>query len=456
MKTDPILVTAITAIGLASALPSRAELLLYEGFAYPEGNFATGVSGGATGFAAGSTWKTDNTGTGTTASDATRYVFDGVPNVPTALDGESWDGVFNGLTGSGNFVGANTTGGKHVYFARLIDATTFAPQLQNGQTLWMSYVANGGSNGNRRTALILSSGPGIFDRGKSLGTGQGGEAAGVSTWAAGTPVSWSVNIHPVIYKDLASDGTSEQLNGGIANNSGTLTTGDQLLIVKFQWGATDADVDTVSVYNLAEPAAGTTNLSTVIDESFFNANAKSVTQMLNQTAFTTLVGMSIHGFAHFDEIRIGKTFKDVIGDNTPPSNYKVWTDASGLTGDSALFGSDPNHDGIANGLAFTLGAANANTDAVSLLPTASLRHDGDSDFFDFIYRRAATATAFTSSVDYSETLNSWTTTAYAVGGVTITVTPDGIETGVDKVVVSIPAAGRNRIFVRLAVRDTPP
>ncbi|MEI6177589.1 MAG: hypothetical protein WCS43_11910 [Verrucomicrobiota bacterium] len=456
MKTDPIIVTAITAIGLACASLSRAELLLYEGFAYPQGSFATGVSGGGTGFAAGSTWKTDNTGTGTTASDATRYVFDGVPNTPTALDGETWDGVFNGLTGSGNFVGANTTGGKHVYFARPVDATTFAPQLQNGQTLWMSYVANGGTNGNRRTALILSSGPGILDRGRSLGTGQGGEAAGVSTWAAGTPTSWSVNIHPVIYKDLASDGTSEQLNGGITNNSGTFTTGDQLLIVKFQWGATDADADTVSVYNLAEPAAGTTNLSAVIDESFFNANAKSVNQILNQRAFTTLVGMSIHGFAHFDEIRIGKSFKEVIGDNTPPSNYKVWTDASGLTGDDALFGSDPNHDGIANGLAFSLGAANANTDASPLLPTASIRHDNDSDFFEFVYRRASTASAFTSSVEYSQTLGSWTTASDGVDGVTITVTPDGFETGVDQIVVSIPAAGRNKIFARLTVCDTTP
>ena len=221
--------------------------------------------------------------------------------------------LFNGLVTSPSHIGINVSTGDHLYFSRPFDSATLAPWLQNGQTLWMSWIANGGANTNRRTGVILSSGPTLRDRGVSLATGQGGEGAGATTQAVG---GFNSNIHVVTYKDSGGDGTSEQIYTS-GNNSGSLSAGDHLIIVKFVWGAMNNAPDTVSVYNLSEPAPGTIDLSGVIDEAFFNANAKSVTQVLDQEAFTNVVGMSIHGFAHFDELRIATTFDEVIGISPP-------------------------------------------------------------------------------------------------------------------------------------------
>jgi hypothetical protein len=208
----------------------------------------------------------------------------------------------------------------------------------------MSWVANGGSNGNRRTGMVLSTGPALRERAQSLDGAAGPEqfpaqAAGATTYHT-APSVYSTAMHPVVFEQPTTAITT-QINGGPINNSGSLTDGDHLMIVKFEWNADNAEPDTISLYNLSEPPPETTDLSTVITEEDFDANKMMLTHVLNQTEFDTLAGMTVHGFAHFDQIRIGTTFNDVIGvvpdaafpftiTRNPPNLDFTWTSQPGM------------------------------------------------------------------------------------------------------------------------------
>ena len=84
-------------------MSSHGEILVFEDFDYEEGPFDSSTFGGGIGFAAESAWiNTSNNATNL----ARKHLFDGTPNeIP--LDGETWDGVFNGLPSSPNHAGLN-------------------------------------------------------------------------------------------------------------------------------------------------------------------------------------------------------------------------------------------------------------------------------------------------------------------------------------------------------------
>ena len=127
------------------------------------------------------------------------------------------------------------------------------------------------------------------------------------------------------------------------------------------------------------------------------------------------------------------------------------TAISGLGGPEAAFEADANGDGIANGLAFLLGAQDANTDASELLPDWSSTEGRTT----LSFRRSDDASpSIRSIVEYSSTLQSWTPALEANRGVIITVDDDFYEPGIDRVNVSISnnLADSDTLFLRLTAQ----
>jgi hypothetical protein len=126
-------------------------------------------------------------------------------------------------------------------------------------------------------------------------------------------------------------------------------------------------------------------------------------------------------------------------------------------GVGVTFDADANNDGVDNGLAWVLGAANKDANAIALLPT--LDNTTDPDFFIFTYRRdddANTDPKTSIKVEYGSTLTDWTP---AVAGANIIIAPtdEGAGVGVDSVQVKIrrTLAVGGKLFARLNVLNTP-
>jgi autotransporter-associated beta strand protein len=123
----------------------------------------------------------------------------------------------------------------------------------------------------------------------------------------------------------------------------------------------------------------------------------------------------------------------------------------------ADFEADSNNDGVNNGLAWIIGAADPNAHATSLLPT--LDNTSDADYFIFNYRRsdaAATDANTSMKVQYGSALAGWTD-ATAGPDIVITISDDFHATGIDKVAVKIrrSLAVGGKLFTRLHVTGTP-
>ena len=118
----------------------------------------------------------------------------------------------------------------------------------------------------------------------------------------------------------------------------------------------------------------------------------------------------------------------------------------------AAFGGDANNDGVANGLAWVLGATDKNANALPLLPT--MDNTSDPDFFIFTYRRdddANTDPNTTIKAEYGSTLAAWTPAVHDGTDIIITPTDEGAGVGIDLVQVKIrrTLAVGGKLFARL-------
>ena len=136
--------------------------------------------------------------------------------------------------------------------------------------------------------------------------------------------------------------------------------------------------------------------------------------------------------------------------------YETWSG-------SAPFDGDSNNDGIANGMAWVLGAEHAGANAVGLIPTIDAANDPDGKLL-FVFRRNADAAADTNTVirvEYGSDLGGWTTAVHQGTGpeeITVSEIAEGFGAGVDQVTVALPAAlsASGKLFVRLKVRMATP
>jgi autotransporter-associated beta strand protein len=133
---------------------------------------------------------------------------------------------------------------------------------------------------------------------------------------------------------------------------------------------------------------------------------------------------------------------------TGQTPYAAWS--------GAPFDGDANGDGVANGIAWALGAANPQENATTLLPT--LDNISDAEFLIFSYRRNHVAAAdpnTTITVQYASELETWTD---ASPGPDIIITPFNAfhGPGIDKVEVKIrrTLAMGSKLFARLRVGMT--
>jgi Invasin, domain 3 len=130
--------------------------------------------------------------------------------------------------------------------------------------------------------------------------------------------------------------------------------------------------------------------------------------------------------------------------------YATWSGGAPADGDA-------NNDGVKNAVAWVLGAADPDENAVALIPT--LDNTSDPDFFIFNHRRSDTANGDASTaikVEYSSDLVNWPD---AVAGPDIVITPfnDAYAAGIDRVEVKIrrTLAVGGKLFARLNVEVTP-
>ena len=166
------------------------------------------------------------------------------------------------------------------------------------------------------------------------------------------------------------------------------------------------------------------------------------------------------------QVNANAELKDVAGNNLVTTSAIVddttlTVNAAGFSGWSggAALNADANNDGVSNGMAWVLGAANPSANAISLLPT--FNNTSDPTYFIYTYRRsdaANSAPGTTIAVQYSSTLGAWTT-AVDNADIDITVTDNfyGTDPGVDKVEVKIKRAlaVSGKLFSRLNLVTTP-
>ena len=134
------------------------------------------------------------------------------------------------------------------------------------------------------------------------------------------------------------------------------------------------------------------------------------------------------------------------------SVYEDWSGGTAMDVDS-------NGDGVANGLAWVLGAVDPSADAGPLLPT--LADGGEPGFVTYTYRRADAAQSASDTsirVEYGGNLSGWQTAVHDGTDVIINEVNDGYGPGIDKVEVSVreSIAPDGRLFLQLKVGRNPP
>ncbi|HSP41481.1 MAG TPA: hypothetical protein VLO11_01295, partial [Luteolibacter sp.] len=123
--------------------------------------------------------------------------------------------------------------------------------------------------------------------------------------------------------------------------------------------------------------------------------------------------------------------------------YEIWSEGS-------AFEEDDNGDGLANGLAWFLGAAHSAENSIPRLP--DFDNVSDPDFFIFTHRRndSATAAGAIGTVCYGSDLDGWTTAVHDGENVIIQVSDESPDDMVEvKIRRSLAPAGR--LFARLEV-----
>ena len=133
------------------------------------------------------------------------------------------------------------------------------------------------------------------------------------------------------------------------------------------------------------------------------------------------------------------------------TRYGAWSGA-------APSAADTNSDGIANGLAWVLGAANPTANATALLPTFDCV--SDPNYFIYTYSRSDKANTdpnTTIAVQYGSDLSGWTTAMHDGINIIITATNDGAGAGIDSVQVKFKRtlAVGGKLFGRLNVTISP-
>lgn len=372
----------------------------------------------------------------------------------------------------------------------------------NSRGTTISTLKLGANNGLCTTANLIvggANGHGRFDlagfnqtiSGLTKGSGNSGTIANSSTTDSTLTVTGSTTYSGVI-QDSFNGGTGKLAlvidggtpfvlsgtcthTGGTTIQSGTLNLADNA-ILKFVTGTASEEVSKITGAGLFF-ADGDFQIDTTLTE------ASPLT-----SGTWTLVGDPMQ------EDTFGPTFRVITGNTAWTQNGTVWTKTAsgktfsfdtttailtlsqtgydawvserGLTGSDALFESDPDQDGIDNGLEFVLGGepnpANAGSNSTPLLPTVA--HSAGDLVFSFKREDLSESSAtlhFQWSTDLTfpspandvpiGTVDSTTDT------ITVDVTEDDPDADTDTIVITVPAAkaAGGKLFGRLKAAKNP-
>lgn len=257
--------------------------------------------------------------------------------------------------------------------------------------------------------------------------------SGASSLVKSGPGAWTLNQSNTYTGTTAIDGGTLTITGATQATSAITFSGGGVL-------GLDTATPTVNAASATVDFTGQSVLVTgpTVDPSYTLLTASSITG--TPTLATPIPGKTLQVFG-------GNQLRLV---NSGASPYTTWSGG-------AAANIDTNNDGILNGVAWVVGAANPSATATAQAPTQD--NTSDPDFFIFNFRRSDAALADSNTaikVEYGSTLTGWTP---AVAGPDIIITPtnDFYAVGTDKVEVKIrrTLAVNNKLFARLNVVVTP-
>lgn len=256
-------------------------------------------------------------------------------------------------------------------------------------------------------------------------------------------------------------------DGNTVVNAGTLVLADNAQL-KFVIGANSGTTNSIS-------GAGTVQIDGdfVIDTAAAGALDSGSWVLENVASLTGAYGssFSVVGFTDAGNDKWTKlvgnkawTFDETTGTlSVELVTFNSWMGSFGLTGNDALPGADPDHDGIQNGTEMVLGGNPATGMDTALLPTIELVNadpDGDTTFADYLlftYRRSdlAVSVGLTSDCATSTDLAAWTAATGAPGVVVLVddnfAWTNPSATNTDRVRVYVPRGTNTKLFGRLNV-----
>lgn len=244
----------------------------------------------------------------------------------------------------------------------------------------------------------------------------------------------------------------------------TFNTGSRVKCEVADWdGIAGVGYDTAYVGSLVLQSTPANPVTVVLTPSSlvnFSETAKEFSLVITQSGVTGFVAGNVvvddtamPGNGTWTVQEDSGTLKLVYAPGSPDP-FADWVATKGLTGNDALPGSDPDHDGISNLLEFVFGSepnpANPASNSVASLPTMTL----DATNFTFVFRRAPASASLNPVVQFGSALTGWTEASEG-GGITIDEELNGFGGGIDKVTVVLPrtlAGSTGKLFARLFVQ----
>jgi hypothetical protein len=301
--SDSVVITQSVSISFIEG--DWPELLVYEPFDYTPTNSQAGgaLAGKDGGIGFGGIWLDGTAGIGGEAfvydsnGNDTNLYYNSVPGDLPNVTGPTWDGITTNVPRAGGYAGLSpwsNNGANQQYTGSYRPLAHSAGQLAGADNiLLLSAIVHFPNNGfNNVPGIALTDGGYLINRAESLTTG---DAIGIvgGTWFGGAVG----DVCPVVINNRS----------GVAQASGNLsTTEDNLIVLKFEFGATDS----IYAYSFTE--------SSTLDESNFDANAVLAEGVIDENTLTHFCFVTSYPQNAIDEIRMGSTFADVIGIEASP------------------------------------------------------------------------------------------------------------------------------------------
>ncbi|VGO19646.1 CBM96 family carbohydrate-binding protein [Pontiella sulfatireligans] len=370
--------------------PPTGQQLAYEGFEYLAGNKIHGLNGG---FGFSSAWVSTQAG----IADE---------NFEIVSAGDTW----GDLPVSSNRLSRVGTGGTES-ISRMLTADL------DETNLWFSVLWRPSSN-----------------EGFAIGSGALLEDGSVPDYIDGDVGFGFMNT------DNASARASIWSASGRTDSSGVIAISQDapiLLAGYIEFNAGTSGEDRITLYPVTTNLTLGTSISLELD--------------VDETTLNTLT-METNRGPGYDEIRLGRSFEDVVSDETTPPTvppYEAWSAEYGLTGSDTNFNAHTDTDGMNQLVEYGLGGNPTNDDAAAILPVFGKSADESFQGLEYIYRRrtdaAARGLAYRLELNTNLVSNGWNANGYSEVGTA------PLETGFEAVTNQISTESETNQFIRLRI-----